>query len=339
MATCEWCNSEFKVKSGCEGRFCSANCWYSFARARPGKTCPVCQKEFRGSVSETCSRSCGYEMRKRKNPFRGRLCPQCGGPILNPYPKATDKFCSTRCSMLSRNKHGGRVRPDGYEYENSGYVQIKINGNWILKHRWVMEQVLGRKLEAHERVHHKDGNRLNNDPSNLELWKVRKKDPAGVRASDYHCVGCNCMTRQHVSVHAVEGRVILAWDTLVRHVQLEYSDAFRLAKMLVNAGRLAEQQAAEYVDHGTPSRSPLPARFSLSGAKVSIDWGALVQTMSVSAADSYAFANALVIKGEQAQRRELGLVGMDPRDLTILEEAIVGEPSLIMHQRGGLPHG
>lgn len=147
------------------------------------------------------------------------------------------------------------------------------------------------------------------------------------------------MTRHRVSVHAVEGRVILAWDTLVRHVQLEYTHAFRLAKMMVEAGRLAEQQASEYVDHGTPSRSPLPARFSLSGSMVSIDWGALVQTMRVSAAESYAFANALVIKGEQAQRRELGMVGVDTRDLSILEEAIVGEPSLIMHQRGGLPHG
>lgn len=62
-----------------------------------------------------------------------------------------------------------------------------------MEHRLVMEQTLGRTLEKHERVHHKDGNRSNNDPANLELWKVKtKKDPPGVRASDYHCAGCRC---------------------------------------------------------------------------------------------------------------------------------------------------
>ena len=36
-------------------------------------------------------------------------------------------------------------------------------------HRMVMEEVLGRSLEPTEIVHHKDGDRTNNDPSNLEL--------------------------------------------------------------------------------------------------------------------------------------------------------------------------
>lgn len=36
-------------------------------------------------------------------------------------------------------------------------------------HRVVMEQTLGRPLAKGEIVHHKDGNKLNNDPSNLEV--------------------------------------------------------------------------------------------------------------------------------------------------------------------------
>jgi hypothetical protein len=63
-----------------------------------------------------------------------------------------------------------------------------------------MEQTLGRRLDRHERVHHKNGNRGDNRPENLELWKVKTKDPAGVRASDYHCAGCRCGDQELVVV-------------------------------------------------------------------------------------------------------------------------------------------
>jgi hypothetical protein len=97
--------------------------------------------------------------------------------------------------MLARNhRRGGRALPDGTRRPHpTGYIQIKVNGAWIMEHRHIVEQQLGRVLESHERVHHKDGRRDNNDPLNLELWKVKgKKDPAGVRQSDYHCPGCRC---------------------------------------------------------------------------------------------------------------------------------------------------
>jgi hypothetical protein len=41
----------------------------------------------------------------------------------------------------------------------------------VLEHREVMEQHLGRKLRKGEVVHHKDGNRKNNDVDNLELME------------------------------------------------------------------------------------------------------------------------------------------------------------------------
>lgn len=39
----------------------------------------------------------------------------------------------------------------------------------VYEHRLIMEKQIGRYLEKHEHVHHKDEDRANNDPSNLEL--------------------------------------------------------------------------------------------------------------------------------------------------------------------------
>jgi len=50
-----------------------------------------------------------------------------------------------------------------------GYVIRNVAGVHIYQHREVMEKKLGRKLECWEDVHHKDGNRQNNDEQNLEV--------------------------------------------------------------------------------------------------------------------------------------------------------------------------
>jgi hypothetical protein len=44
------------------------------------------------------------------------------------------------------------------------YWEIKVAGRkrWVLEHRWIMEQRLGRPLERREHVHHRDDDGLNN---------------------------------------------------------------------------------------------------------------------------------------------------------------------------------
>jgi hypothetical protein len=60
------------------------------------------------------------------------------------------------------------------KFNNEGYLEIFINGVWILEHRFIVERFLNRKLTKEEIVHHIDGNKLNNNISNLFLFKSQK---------------------------------------------------------------------------------------------------------------------------------------------------------------------
>ena len=55
------------------------------------------------------------------------------------------------------------------ERHSSGYLLLIADGKKLSEHRYIMEQKLNRKLKSGEIVHHIDGNKSNNDPSNLCL--------------------------------------------------------------------------------------------------------------------------------------------------------------------------
>ena len=57
-----------------------------------------------------------------------------------------------------------------YTDTSTGYVKLYIPGLGVIdEHRYVMQNMLGRTLAYNEVIHHKDGNKQNNAPSNLTL--------------------------------------------------------------------------------------------------------------------------------------------------------------------------
>jgi len=64
------------------------------------------------------------------------------------------------------------------------YKAIVVNGKKIDEHRWIMGNIIGRKLSSQEIVHHKNGNKRDNEPENLALTSL----PAHSR---YHMRGEN----------------------------------------------------------------------------------------------------------------------------------------------------
>lgn len=80
--------------------------------------------------------------------------------------------------MRERNNYwkGGKVMA------SNGYVLIKVGFNhhladvrgYAYEHRLVAEKILGRRLQEADVIHHKDGNKTNNSPGNLEILDRRE---------------------------------------------------------------------------------------------------------------------------------------------------------------------
>ena len=183
VKNCSVCGKEIirKVKkNNVNGYYCSTTCFYKDENAKDRITlipCPQCKNMFKPGYAKQkfCSVECGYKSNEaQKISF---TCKTCGKEFLS---RTNRLYCSQLCTTKSINK---KSQPIGKtRLTQAGYIEIKTNDGWMLHHRFVMENILGRKLLKIENVHHKNGIRSDNSIDNLELWV--KPQTTGQRVKD-----------------------------------------------------------------------------------------------------------------------------------------------------------
>lgn len=129
-----------------------------------------------------------------------RPCETCG-KLFRPRQKSgAGRFCSRECHYVGQRGEKSPKWKGGRHINDGGYVKIhkpnhpRSDKGYILEHRYVMEQKLGRYLEPHESVHHINGIKDDNRIENLELWEGVGRQPKGIRSRDAlpHCTTCKC---------------------------------------------------------------------------------------------------------------------------------------------------
>ena len=119
-----------------------------------------------------------FRYRRTKCSIGGCLRDHYGSGYCAPHFKRFKRYGDPLGGGPFRARSG---RPRGWSL-CSGYRKQSINGKQKFEHRLVMESTIGRKLSREESVHHKNGDRLDNRPSNLELWS--SSQPPGQRIED-----------------------------------------------------------------------------------------------------------------------------------------------------------
>lgn len=119
--------------------------------------CRYCRECHRTRVTNTCER-CGAEFKRA----------------------VRQRYCGLSCRSLAHAMYGPRHPTfKGRVAHANGYIKVWMPGHpmagadgYVLEHRLVAAQVLGRMLRSDEHVHHLNHNRADNRPENLEVMSA-----------------------------------------------------------------------------------------------------------------------------------------------------------------------
>jgi len=157
MKSCEYCGKEMLKEPRWtyeyfnRKKYCSEKCFYDACRTQAVCTCEICKKEFNKKL---CDIRIG----------RGKYCSlDCRNIGL-----------STKFNGENNSKWNGGITVDKKGYNRMMVFGLEQKGlsKYRLQHIVVVERYIGRQLNNSEVVHHIDGIKKNNDPSNLYLFQT-----------------------------------------------------------------------------------------------------------------------------------------------------------------------
>lgn len=164
MASCEGCGAPLTRST--QKKFCSLGCASAkgFRSYKP-RVCPQCLEPFKPTHGNQrfCSRSCSHVTRS---------CATCGEGF-SARRTESQQFCSVKCASK-----GTALRGPANPHYNGGLYLDKRDGRAIIVcrdgsemrySRAVMEVQIGRPLLQDEHVHHKNGDKTDDRPENLQI--------------------------------------------------------------------------------------------------------------------------------------------------------------------------
>lgn len=196
------CFHEVAARGWCSGHY---QRWQAYGDVQAEKPLQIQHSPRRKCNIPKCNRMSvgrGYCSTHHARLMRGNLQPnrpirqvyRDGGPLCAVLDCGRKSGTARYCAMHARrvNKYGA-PGPAGYQraphgkrrwIDGNGYIHVSSGDSrfGIMEHRLVMERKLGRQLFPDERVHHKNGDRANNQLDNLELWS--NSHPPGQRVED-----------------------------------------------------------------------------------------------------------------------------------------------------------
>lgn len=159
-----------------------------------------------------------------------KICPTCNREFKAKGTKPT--YCSKKCySMkgeLNPKWNGGISHSGGYKYLYKPSHPHATKLGYVLEHRLVMEQKIGRLLNKNEIIHHMNHDPSDNRPENLMI---------------YHSPGRHFVS-EHLDKRASNGRFVVS-DFIQTSKPKHLSDIEWLKTQYIDNNKTAQEIADE----------------------------------------------------------------------------------------------